>query len=218
MTTTSYAVLGLLCVQPWSAYELTQQMARSLRFMWPRAESGIYREPQKLVDLGYAMATEVPAGPRRTKLVYSATDGGREVLRGWLRASSAAPQFESEAMVKFFFCDQGTLEDALRALKELQAHAEALQHVFHQITRSHDGAAAPFPERQHIGTLTGRFVHDYATTLARWATWARQHVEEWPDTGPAAAAAGAKVQLENARLARAEPNPGRHNPAGADLG
>ena len=72
MTSTTYAVLGLLCVQPWSAYELAQQMARSLRFMWPRAESGIYREPQSLIGFGYASAGEVP-GLRRTKLVYAAT-------------------------------------------------------------------------------------------------------------------------------------------------
>ena len=169
LTTTSYAVLGLLCVQPWSAYELTRQMTRSLRFMWPRAESGIYREPQKLVDLGYAAVTEVPAGPRRTKPLYSATTAGRRALRRWLAAPSAPPQFESEAMVMFFFADQGTLVEG--------------------------------PERVHIGSLTGRFVFDYASALIAWATWARAHVDEWPDTGPAAAALGDKVQHENERLA-----------------
>lgn len=200
MTATTYAVLGLLCLQPWSAYELTQQMERSLRFMWPRAQSGIYREPQKLITLGYAAAEEMAAGPRRTKLVYSATPAGRQAFQRWLQQPSAPPQFESEAMVKFFFCDQGTLSDARQALGELQAHAEALLEAFRQITKSHQGTAGPFPERQHIGTLTGRLVFDYASTLARWAQWAQQQVDEWPDTGPAAAPVGAKVQHENARL------------------
>ena len=200
MTSTTYAVLGLLCVQPWSAYELAQQMARSLHFMWPRAESGIYREPQKLIDLGYATAEEVAAGPRRTKLVYSATPAGRRAFQRWLAEPSAPPQFESEAMVKFFFCDQGTLGDARRALEELRAHAEALIEAFQQITKSHQASSGPFPERQHIGTVTGRFVFDYATALARWAAWAQQHVDEWPDTGPDAAPMGAKAQRENARL------------------
>jgi DNA-binding PadR family transcriptional regulator len=197
MTATTYAVLGLLCVQPWSAYELAQQMGRSLRFMWPRAESGIYREPQKLIGLGYATAREVAAGPRRTKLVYSATPAGRQVFQRWLQQPSAPPQFESEAMVKFFFCDHGTLGDAL---EELQGHAEALLETFRQITKSHQDNAGPFPERQHIGTLTGRFVFDYASTLARWAAWAQQHVDEWPDTGPRAEPMSATVQRENARL------------------
>jgi PadR family transcriptional regulator AphA len=200
MTSTTYAVLGLLCVQPWSAYELAQQMGRSLRFMWPRAESGIYREPQKLISLGYATAEEVAAGPRRTKLVYSATPAGRRAFQRWLAEPSAPPQWESEAMVKFFFCDQGTLGDARQALDELRANAETLLETFRQITESHQPTPAPFPERQHIGTLTGRFVFDYATALARWAAWAQQHVDEWPDTGPGAAPMGAEAQRENARL------------------
>ena len=200
MTATTYAVLGLLCVRPWSAYELAQQMRRSLRFMWPRAESGIYREPQKLTGLGYATAEEVAAGPRRAKLVYSATPAGRRAFQRWLGEPSAPPQFESEAMVKFFFCDHGTLADARHALEELHAHAEALLEAFREITKSHQDNAGPFPERQHIGTLTGRFVFDYASTLAHWATWAQHHVDEWPDTGPRAVPMAAKVQHENAHL------------------
>jgi DNA-binding PadR family transcriptional regulator len=209
MTATTYAVLGLLCVQPWSAYELTQQMRRSLRFMWPRAESGIYREPQKLIGLGYATATQAAAGPRRTKLVYSATPAGRRAFQRWLQEPSAPPQFESEAMVKFFFCDHGTLRDARQALEELQAHAEVLLEAFAQITKSHQDNPGPFPERQHIGTLTGRFVFDYASTLAHWAEWARQHVQEWPDTGPGAVPNSAKVQHENARLSGLATDPAR---------
>src|SRR3954462_4932110 len=98
-------------------------MGRSLRFMWPRAESGIYREPQKLVDAGYARVSEVAAGPRRTKLLYQATPSGRRARRRWLATPSAPPQFESEAMVKFFFSDQGSVDDALRVLDQLIADA-----------------------------------------------------------------------------------------------
>src|SRR6202011_2401771 len=157
LTTTTYAVLGLLCVQPWSAYELTQQMTRSLRFMWPRAESGIYREPQKLVDLGYATVREMAVGPRRAKLVYSATPQGRDALRRWLQTPSAPPQFESEAMVKFFFSDRGTLDDARRSLEELISNAESLREMFFAITASYSEGPKPFPERLHIGSLIGRF-------------------------------------------------------------
>ena len=207
MTTTSYAVLGLLCVQPWSAYELTQQMARSMRFMWPRAESGIYREPQKLVELGYAQATDVPAGPRRTKLQYSATPKGRLALRRWLDAPSAPPQFESEAMVKFFFADQGDVDAAKANLAALARHAESLQDSFRAITGSYRDQPGPFPQRRHIGSLTGRFVFAYANTLKDWTIWARQHVNGWPDTGPSAAPLGDSVQHENERLAQRHTRP-----------
>jgi DNA-binding PadR family transcriptional regulator len=201
MSTTSYAVLGLLCLRPWSAYELTKQMERSMRFMWPRAESGIYREPQKLISLGFATLTEAPAGPRRTKAVYSATTQGRRALRKWLKTPSAPPQFESEAMVKFFFADQGSVEDARRALDDLITHGEALLDVFRSHTHSYEDGTGPFPERLHIGAVRGRFIHELGRALIDWASWAQEHVDEWPDSGPAAAPLGRGVQEENLRMA-----------------
>ena len=201
LTTTTYAVLGLLCLRPWSAYELTQQMARSLRFFWPRAESGIYREPQKLVSLGYATSQRVTAGPLRTKTVYAATPSGRRALRRWLKEPSAPPQFESEAMVKFFFADQGGRDDAIRSLEELVTHGEILSDAFRLITASYQESPGPFPERLHIGSLLGRFLYEHARVVGDWARWARGHAQEWPDTGPGSAPLGAPVQEENARLA-----------------
>jgi hypothetical protein len=47
LTTTSYAILGLLNIKPWSAYELTQQAQRSLRYAWPKSESHLYAEPKR---------------------------------------------------------------------------------------------------------------------------------------------------------------------------
>jgi PadR family transcriptional regulator, regulatory protein AphA len=41
LTTTSYVILGHLALRSWSTYELAQQMKRSTRHYWPRAESKI---------------------------------------------------------------------------------------------------------------------------------------------------------------------------------
>jgi DNA-binding PadR family transcriptional regulator len=200
ITTTGFAVLGLLCLRPWSAYELTQQMARSMRYVWPRAVSGIYREPQKLVEAGYASAVETAAGPSRTKLVYAATPKGRRAFRSWLATPSAPPQFESEAMLKFLFADQGSLEDATRALAEIVAHGQELLETFRENTSAFAAGDSAFPDRLHIIAVRGRFIHDYASALTEWARWAQSIVESWPDTGPAAAPLGQRIIEQNARL------------------
>ena len=44
-TTTSHAILCLLAVRDWTAYELAQQMDRSVGNMWPRAASVVYEHP-----------------------------------------------------------------------------------------------------------------------------------------------------------------------------
>jgi len=43
LSTTSYAILGLLDLRPWTAYELTKHMRRNLHYFFPRAESSAKR-------------------------------------------------------------------------------------------------------------------------------------------------------------------------------
>jgi len=83
LNTTSYAMLGMLAIRPWSTYELAKHLDRSLRPLWPRARSHLFKEPKKLVDHGLAEAAEERVG-RRPKTVYTITETGREALREWL--------------------------------------------------------------------------------------------------------------------------------------
>ena len=64
LTTTSYALLAQLALKPWPAYELVQQRVRYFRYVWPKAESAIYREIKKLADDGLAITTTEHTGRR----------------------------------------------------------------------------------------------------------------------------------------------------------
>ena len=64
LNTTSYAMLGMLAIRPWSTYELAKQIRRNLRFFWPRAESGLYDEPKNLVEHGLALSERSLVGRR----------------------------------------------------------------------------------------------------------------------------------------------------------
>ena len=106
LTTTSYAILGLLAVRPWSTYELARQMRRNLHYFWPRAESNLYAEPKRLVAGGLAGAASRPVGKRR-RTVYTITPQGRQVLERWLGRPAAASRLESETLVKVMFANHG---------------------------------------------------------------------------------------------------------------
>lgn len=60
LTPTSYAILGLLAVRPYTTYELATQVERTVRRFWPRARSKLYEEPKKLVAAGLAEAEHGP--------------------------------------------------------------------------------------------------------------------------------------------------------------
>ena len=79
-TTSSYAVLGLLAVAPFTAYELTAQAQRSLHWVWPRSERALYTEPKRLVALGWA-TTRPRRGGQRDVPEYHITASGRRALR-----------------------------------------------------------------------------------------------------------------------------------------
>src|SRR5919107_2097307 len=112
LTTTSYAILGLLAIRPWTTYELAKQMERSVGHFWPRAASRIYEEPKRLVSVGMAKATEARTGNRR-RTVYTITPRGRRTLRAWLAEPGAGPVLEFEALLKVFYAEHATRDGVL---------------------------------------------------------------------------------------------------------
>mgnify|MGYP001364699429 CR=1 FL=1 len=89
LTPSSYAVLALLHLKPWTGYELTRQAQRSLRYAWPKSERLLYSEPKKLVELGYATVHQEDSG-NRTRNVYTITAAGRQALNEWTTATGSA--------------------------------------------------------------------------------------------------------------------------------
>ncbi|PVZ09363.1 PadR family transcriptional regulator [Actinomycetospora cinnamomea] len=180
LTTTSYAILGLLAVKPWTTHELVQQVDRSLRRIWPRARSKLYEEPKKLVAHGYARATDDSVG-RRPRTRYTITAQGRRALAEWLSQPGDGPVLECEQLVKIHLADSGTKADVLANLEAMRTwvldqNAENLA-----TARAYLEHRGTFPERAALNQLPGRFLTDYYVTVARWVDWATRVVENWPD-------------------------------------
>jgi DNA-binding PadR family transcriptional regulator len=180
LTTTSYAVLGLLAIKPWSSYELAQQMDRSLGRVWPRAASKLYEEPKKLVAHGLARSSAERNG-RRARTVYAITAEGRDALRDWLAEPGEGPALEFEQLLKVFFADNGTKTDALATLAAAQDWARARCRESLAIGEQYAQEHGPFPERMAVLQLTSRFLTDFYLLVGDWASWAAEIVANWPD-------------------------------------
>ncbi len=183
LTTTSYAILALLSVKPWTTYELARQMERSLRSFWPSAESVVYEEPKKLVRLGLASATKGSTG-RRPRTTYAITPAGRRALERWLDQPGAAPKLEFEAMIQIAFADAGTKDQLLRTLRAIRGYADEQQDVARVRVAEYVESGGPFPDRLAVIALTAKFFSEYADLLARWSAWAEAEVKGWEGTGP----------------------------------
>jgi DNA-binding PadR family transcriptional regulator len=180
LTSTSYAVLALLALQPWTTYQLARQMERSLGWIWPRAVSRLYEEPKKLVVAGLATSRSESTGRRRST-VYEITPAGRQALAAWLAEPGTGTVLECEALVKIAYADQGTRDGLLANLTALIEDTTAKLHFGEMIARQYLDGLGPFQERLPLSGLMWRFLWEFQLTVLRWARWAYAEVEAWPD-------------------------------------
>jgi len=181
MTTTSYAVLALLDLRPWTGYELANQAARSLRYAWPKSERLLYNEPKKLVELGHATVIKEEVG-RRTRNVYAITDQGRSALAAWSEVRTAPPQFEAEALLRLLFAEHGSVEDLRRALGEFEADTRQLHADVIEMMNGYLRGEHPFPNRTHLSVLFATFQLELFTVIENWIQFARDEIDDWPAT------------------------------------
>lgn len=133
MSTTSYAVLGLLTFGEGSGYDVLKRAETSVGYFWAPAKSHVYTELRRLAAAGLATEAHVEQEQRPDKRVYDLTDEGRAALRVWLEETPPEPeQFKSPFLLRLFFgalADRSTLlalvedmrSDAVRRLEELRA-------------------------------------------------------------------------------------------------
>lgn len=186
LTTTSYAVLSLLAVRPWTTYQLAKQMDRSVGRMWPRAASVVYEEPKRLRDLGLVVASTEYTG-KRASTVYTITEEGRDALAAWLDEPGGERTIEYEALLKVAFADHGSI-DGLRAnLAAIRSEAESLRAEAIGRIEEYADTGGPFPDRLPVIALAMRLYLEEAEALRRWVEWAETATSDWtgvtPDTG-----------------------------------
>ena len=203
LTTTSFALLGLLSIRPWTTYELAAQMRRNFHFFWPRAESNLYTEPKRLVEGGWATAESRPVG-RRRRTIYSITPKGRKALERWLTKQASPPRLEAEPLVKFAFAANTAKDHVVENLRRFHDDAITregnLRSIFGEYLRGQD----PFPQRVHINVLIYRLLWEHARTDANWAEWALDQVNRWRRTDVAQGRKGLMRVLQAALNDRSE--------------
>lgn len=182
LTTTSYAILGHLALQPWTMYDLAQQMRSNVHYFFPRAESQVYAEPKRLVALGMASAEKEMTG-KRARTVYSITEAGRVELARWLADPAAAkgPLLEFEALLRVFLSPLGKDGDLAEALQQVRANITDMFDAAERVGGEYLTGSAPF--QKHV--LTRSMVYDFLVSFAEltdeWAERSAARLAAWPE-------------------------------------
>ena len=183
LTTTSYAVLAQVAVHPWSTYELVQQRVRYFRYVWPRAESAIYREVKRLSSMGLLDGKKEHVG-KRARTVYSITEKGREALRAWLATPVSPFAMDFEAMIRVFVAPLGTKEQILTTLNQVRDDAREMLRFGGEIKQEFLEGVAATQDQVYIRALAVDFFISLLNTVGAWAERTLEEIESWDDLSP----------------------------------
>lgn len=180
LTTTSHAVLVQVAVRPWSTYELAQQRVRYFRYVWPRAESAIYREAKRLAAMGLIEGEKEYTG-KRARTVYSITDAGRQALRQWLGSPIAPFSMDFEAMLRVFVAPLGTKNELNSTLAQVRDDAREMLAFAGEVKQEFLDGINVTQDQAHIRALAVDFFVSLLITVHDWAERTIAEVDGWDD-------------------------------------
>jgi PadR family transcriptional regulator, regulatory protein AphA len=183
LTTTSYAVLAQVAVRPWSTYELAQQRVRYFRYVWPRAESAIYREAKRLSSMGLIEGKKEYTG-KRARTVYSITGEGKEVLRAWLGTPISPFSMDFEAMLHLFVAPLGTKDDITGTLNQVRADAQEMLRFAGEVKQEFIDGINVTQDQVYIRALVVDFFISLLNMVEAWAERSLAEIETWDDLMP----------------------------------
>lgn len=180
---TQNALLGLLSLRSWTAYDLTGQMRRALRWVWPRSEANLYAALKRLDASRLAKAVEEDAGGKRTRTRYEITDKGRAEVERWLRETEPEPpRIEAEVVLRTFLADLAGMDDLRRALDATRRQCAEQAATAIPIFDEYADGEPPFPERAHLNVLFMHFMAGYFEHIIGWCNDVETELEFWNST------------------------------------
>jgi len=135
----SYVVLGVIASRGSStSYEMKKLVQTSISFFWTFPHAQLYREPQRLVQLGLLEEEQHEGGRRRR--VFTLTDRGRAALDEWL--ASPGPfdvEIRDLALLKLFFGRLAREQDIVELAAEQLAGHRRQQALYEQVLDRYAG-------------------------------------------------------------------------------
>lgn len=183
LTTTSYSLLAQLSLRPWSTYELAQQKVRYFRYVWPRAESAIYREIKQLAADGLVQGISERTG-RRSRTVYSITDEGLTKLQVWLDTPVSPFAMEFEGMIRLFVADIGTTDQILNAIEQVQTDTRQMLEFGGEVKHEYLTGQGALQDQVYIRAHAIDFFISLLNMMDEWTTRTIDEIQSWDSRTP----------------------------------
>ena len=115
-TAVTWAVLGLVAMEPRSGYDVKRIIDKSVRHFWAASYGQIYPEFRRLEQAAWIEGDDAPRGGR-SRRVYRVTPEGRQALQAWLHGHETRIELRDESLLRLFFADTLPHDNALALLR-----------------------------------------------------------------------------------------------------
>jgi PadR family transcriptional regulator, regulatory protein AphA len=159
-TAVTWAILGLVALQPRSGYDIKRLVDRTIRHFWAASFGQIYPELKRLEEAGWIEGDDARRGARARR-VYRITKAGRRALRDWLAGTETRIELRDESLLRLFFSDTLPREHGLGLLA---ARREGYRQMLDYL-RSLDDGSGPDPP---FVDLVYRWGLDYCQWGIEW--------------------------------------------------
>lgn len=151
MRTLKYAILGLICREPMTGYDITREFnSNNLANFWYAKHSQIYPELGRLTEEGLVTCQVVIQGEKLEKKLYTITDKGRRELTDWLLLEEPlGPTPKDVFRLRMYFSDFMSREDIRRhLLDQIEKHTHKCGYLSDLMEQHHGGAVPPAGTRE----------------------------------------------------------------------
>jgi DNA-binding PadR family transcriptional regulator len=136
LTTTEYAVLGMVAYGEASGYELARAAARGVAYIWAPSRSQIYKVLPRLAERGLVTSREVAQRGRPDKALYRITREGRTALWTWIEEVEDDPSGGASVfLLKILYAWAAPPEAALAQLDAYRRRLESTIAHFVELER-----------------------------------------------------------------------------------
>jgi DNA-binding PadR family transcriptional regulator len=176
MSTTPYAVLGLLSIEPMSGYDIRRNLEESLSYFWSESYGQIYPALRKLEAARLIAAVKQAAPNTRRRKLYTLTAAGRARLRTWLSEPPKPQPPRNELLLKLFFGRQAAPGACAAHLRRLRVQQERLATTLEGVEQQLKAERRGHPDLQYWLTAVS-FGLERAQSLIDWSEYALRNLD-----------------------------------------
>ncbi len=164
LSTTEFAILGLLSGGEWSGYDLKKSAEAGIGYVWTAAKSQVYAVLPRLVAGGYATAKHVRQERFPDKQVYRITRRGEDAFGAWLEEPVDYFSSRSPFLLKVFFGEKMSRDVLVAHVRRKREAAADELAEYREIEKQIKN-----DERSYFGYATLRWGIAQARAWIRWA-------------------------------------------------